>query len=243
MRLGIHPHPSHEIVDLDPFQALHDVLDLDGLGPVEAVEQHPRHAVGRRWGVARRAAELGLVALDELLGHRRVGRVVEVGPALPMAPSAQVQLSLPGFWKLLFPDTDERGRQDETIFPYVIRHLTTAIDRSKQVKNWELLTKDEFERLLTYFNDTPSMQSFIILASDALGRPQELCWRKIKDIEIRNDGVLIHINDHGKEGTRTTWSYKALPYIMKWLEIHPDKFNKNAYFFLKKVTTRETWFA
>ena len=35
-------------------------------------------------------------------------------------------------WKCLFPDKDEKGREDETIVPYVVRHLSANIDKSKE---------------------------------------------------------------------------------------------------------------
>ncbi len=76
---GIHPHPAHQVVDLEALQRLDDVHVLGGLRLVHAVQHHPRHAVGRGRRVAGRITELRLVALHEFPGDRRVGRVVEVG--------------------------------------------------------------------------------------------------------------------------------------------------------------------
>jgi len=137
-------------------------------------------------------------------------------------------------WKNLFSELDEMGRPDERTVPYVVRHLRNKIDKSIEVKNWDPLSKEEFERVIAYFDHLPSVQCFLVLAYDALIRPQELCWRKIKDINVFDDRVEVIIRDHGKEGVRTSWSFKALPYVLSWLRKHPDKDNPEAYFFQRK---------
>src|SRR5467141_5330838 len=78
VRGAVDPHRPDDVVHLQPFERLDHRLDVVGLRLVEAGEQHPRHRVGGRGRVARRQPELGLVALDEALRHRRVRRVVEV---------------------------------------------------------------------------------------------------------------------------------------------------------------------
>lgn len=43
-------------------------------------------------------------------------------------------------WKILFPVKDEKGRVDDTLVPYVVRHLSRRIDKSKQKLRNEKLT-------------------------------------------------------------------------------------------------------
>src|SRR5882672_8608295 len=78
VRGAVDPHRPDDVVHLEAFERLDDGLHVVGSCLVEAGEQHARHRVGGRGRVARRELELGLVALDETLRHRRVRRVVEV---------------------------------------------------------------------------------------------------------------------------------------------------------------------
>src|SRR5258706_9978210 len=78
VRGRVHAHVPYDVVDLDAFERLHHVLHLGRLGLVEARQQQARHRVGGRGRITRRVAELRLVALDEGLGHRRVGGIVEI---------------------------------------------------------------------------------------------------------------------------------------------------------------------
>ncbi len=75
-------------------------------------------------------------------------------------------------WRRILPEKDERGRYDETIVPYVVRHLSGKIDRSKQKIRQDKLTPEEFDKLLAYFSDDLRMQAYLSLALESLGRPQ-----------------------------------------------------------------------
>src|SRR5260221_336222 len=78
VRGAVDPHRPDDVVHLEALERLDDRLHVIRLCLVEAGEEHARHRVGGRGRVARRELELGLVALDEALRHRRVRGVVEV---------------------------------------------------------------------------------------------------------------------------------------------------------------------
>src|SRR5437879_1866088 len=78
VRGAVDAHRPDHVVELDPLERLDHVLHLGGSGLVETGEQHARHRVGGGGRIARRRAELRLVALHEIARHRRVGGVVEV---------------------------------------------------------------------------------------------------------------------------------------------------------------------
>src|SRR5215831_13062861 len=79
VRLRFHLHRPDDVVELDPFHRLDHILYLGRFRLVDTGEQQARHRVRRRRSVARRVAKLRLVALHELLRHRCIGGVVEVG--------------------------------------------------------------------------------------------------------------------------------------------------------------------
>lgn len=79
-------------------------------------------------------------------------------------------------WKVLFPEQDDRGREDETVVPHPVRHLSAAIDKSRQRRRRDRLSWSEFERLVAYFSADPRIQAFLTLATESLARPQELLY-------------------------------------------------------------------
>jgi len=60
-------------------------------------------------------------------------------------------------WRTLFPETDIKGRVDETLTPYVVRHLSGKIDKSKEkMRNDRLSWDDVYSSFSIIFpiNDT-----------------------------------------------------------------------------------------
>ena len=89
---------------------------------------------------------------------------------------------------------------DATIVPYVVRHLSDRIDKSKEVARNERLTIYEIKQILNYFNHEPCIQAYIALALESLGRPQEILYRRVKDVIIMKGYAEVWVTDHGKEG-------------------------------------------
>lgn len=135
-------------------------------------------------------------------------------------------------WKLLFPEKDEKGRPDETQVPYVVRHLSGKVDKSKEKLRGDKFSLDEFERLIQGFGDDPRMQALLTVSFESLGRPQELLARKIRDVELHDGYAKIYISEHGKEGTGFLRVIDSYFYLTKWLNTHPLKKDKNAYLFI-----------
>ncbi len=134
-------------------------------------------------------------------------------------------------WKMLFPEKDEKGRIDETIMPYVVRHLKKRIDKSREKLREDRLTWEEYEKLVNYFNDDPKIQAYITLAFESLGRPQEILFCKIKDITLNENYAKITVSQHGKEGVKNLISIDSLGFLQKWLQNHPFKNDINSYLF------------
>ncbi|MBT4577190.1 tyrosine-type recombinase/integrase, partial [Candidatus Woesearchaeota archaeon] len=134
-------------------------------------------------------------------------------------------------WKQLFPERDERGRIDEMITPYQVRHLSPRIDKSREVRRNDKLTFPEYERIVEYFSNDPKLQAYITLSVESLTRPQELCFTKISDVEINEDYAKIWISSHGKEGVKFLQCIDSFPYFIKWYSQHPFKGDKDSYLF------------
>ena len=143
-------------------------------------------------------------------------------------------------WRNLFPEKDEKGRIDESICPYAVRHLKANGDKSRQKAREDKLTWEEFESIVKYFSDNPRIQAFLTLAVESLGRPQEILYTKIKDLEIYENYAKLNISEHGKEGIGILQCIDSFPYVMKWLNQHPLKDNPKEFFFINEKKTQLT---
>jgi len=141
-------------------------------------------------------------------------------------------LDIKYFWRNLFPEKDNQGRPDETITPYVVRHLNPKIDKSKQKSRNDRLTLEEYDRLINYFSKDPQTQAYITLAVESLGRPQEICYTRIRDVKLEENYATIHVSEHGKEGTKYLNCIDSYPYLLKWLAIHPHKDQQDSFLFI-----------
>jgi len=135
-------------------------------------------------------------------------------------------------WKLLLPEIDEKGREDETIMPYVVRHLKANGDKSREKARRDKFSWEEFESIIEYFKDKPCIQAYITLAVESLGRPQEILYMRIKDLELHENYAKLHISEHGKEGIGILQCIDSFPYVLKWYDCHPLKKNKESFLFL-----------
>lgn len=135
-------------------------------------------------------------------------------------------------WKTLFPESDERGRPDETIVPYMVRHLNSKIDVSKEKRRNDKLTLKEFEEIVIYFSKDVRIQAYLMLALESLARPQELLFTKLSDYEFYDNYAKVYLSSHTKEGLGLLQCIDSFPYVLKWYDKHPYKNNKDAFFFV-----------
>lgn len=136
------------------------------------------------------------------------------------------------FWKRLLPDKDERGRIDDTVFPYVIRHLKPRCDKSRERMRQDKLTWEEYQQIVSYFSKDPRLQAYITLAHESLGRPQEILYRRMRDVELHDNYAKVWVSDHGKEGTGFLQCIDSFPYVAKWYNQHPMKKDPDTFFFV-----------
>lgn len=136
------------------------------------------------------------------------------------------------FWRDLFPETDNRGRIDTTVYPYQVRHLITRRDKSKEEIKNNNTTVEDFFKVLSFFNDDPCLQAYLSTIFECLCRPQELAYVKISDVVLFDNYSRICISSHGKEGVKNLQPVFSHPYINQWKKIHPLTSNPDAYFFL-----------
>jgi len=99
------------------------------------------------------------------------------------------------------------------------------------------LTLDEFEQIVNYFSHDARIQAFLTLTLEGLARPQELLYVKIGNVTLYPNYAKIFIGEHGKEGIGLIPCLDSYPYLLKWINLHPLKQNKDAYLFINTGTT------
>jgi integrase len=137
-------------------------------------------------------------------------------------------------WKILFPEKDRKGRIDETITPYVVRHISRKVDKSKEKLRNDRISFEEFQAIVKFFDKDPKIQAYLMLAFESLGRPQEILYTKIKDYQFNDSYARIWISEHGKEGTGFLQCIDSYPYVLEWFKQHPLKGNSEAFFFINQ---------
>jgi len=99
----------------------------------------------------------------------------------------------------------------------------------------DLITPDEIEKLLIACEVNDRDRAFLSVLAEAGPRASELLGVRIKDVDVRNftkDGKLykvakIHVN--GKTGRRgITVAEYCIPYLLRWLEVLPQRKNPEA---------------
>jgi len=159
-----------------------------------------------------------------------------VGFAHSTLPAAKSKrdfiVDLKFLWRTLLPEKDGQGRPDETVMPYVVRHLSSKIDRSKEKLRNEKLSLDDVERLLQSFSTDKRLQAFFALSLDSLRRPQELLYVRIRDVELHDNHAKIWIASHGKEGPGLAQCIDSFPYLVAWYNEHPLRHDKDAFLFI-----------
>jgi len=174
--------------------------------------------------------ELDLKELD----RDDIDRIVAFSHTVNKSPKSKGDFikDIKFIWKNILPETDERGRIDETIVPYPVRHLSPKIDRSQQRIKKDRLTVDEFRKIIAYFSDDVRIQAYLMIATDSVARPQEILYRRMRDIQLHDNYAIITISDHGKEGTGMMACIDSYPYLLKWLDVHPQKDDPDAFIFI-----------
>jgi len=134
-------------------------------------------------------------------------------------------------WNQFFPAKDEKGREDETQTPYVVRHLSDRIDPSKKRPREDRLTIDEYLRILEAFNHDPRTQFFIALIYESLGRPQAVLNLRMRDVKLFEQYAEIRA-PKGKEGPQLLQCIDSYSYLFKLLASHPRRNDPDAPLFM-----------
>ena len=95
----------------------------------------------------------------------------------------------------------------------------------KQVKPEDMLNDEDIEKMIK-ITEHPRDKAFLMMLSESGCRVGEILTLKIGNMNFDDRGTYFLVN--GKTGQRRVRVVNATPFLHSWLEIHPEKENKEA---------------
>jgi len=136
--------------------------------------------------------------------------------------SADLKKSIRPIVRFAKTGSTEMPEDGELSILRVIKIKTPA----EHLRREDLPTKEEIDKLLAVCSDSIRDKALIAVHADGATRIGELLSLRLKNITIDNLGGLISVN--GKTGIREIRIVSSVPYLIKWLNAHPDKDNPEA---------------
>ena len=99
----------------------------------------------------------------------------------------------------------------------------------KEDRKPDVLSEDEILKMIESV-EHPRDKAIIAVGYEAGLRIGELASLRIKNVTWNSNGAKVKV--HGKTGERQIPIVMAAPYLRRWLDLHPEKENPNAYVFV-----------
>ena len=110
--------------------------------------------------------------------------------------------------------------------------IRNNVDRLK--KSEEMITEEEINRLVEACRNLRD-KALVTLAYDSGCRIGELLTLRIKDLELDDRGMMVHVS--GKTGERTVYVIgDSIAYLREWRKVHPHGSNPDSFLFVDLVT-------
>jgi len=184
--------------------------------------------------------ELGLKDLDELDKNDAVKLVAHInGRKLKVRTKTDYRKVLKQFYAW-FKEEDPRHYSEDRIVQESLRRFYHFIEKEvsadfkvTQANPETIITDDDCQKVLEKGCYMPKELAFISLLHETGCRAGEFLNLKISDLKLRQNVLEIHVPD-GKTGRRVIFANRAIPYVLRYLDSHPLKGNKNAYLWVSE---------
>jgi len=132
-------------------------------------------------------------------------------------------------------DNPEDFKKVRRFYKYIEKEIKISYT-PKKVDYSTILSDDDIERVLEGGCKSIKEKAFIKILHESGTRAGEFLNIKLKDIKINNTSALIFVD--GKTGERSIPITQSLPYLVRWLDLHPFKNNSESYIWLGESTSR-----
>ena len=112
-------------------------------------------------------------------------------------------------------------------YPKIVKWICTTIPHKEKplTNESELLSEDEVNKIIA-IADHPRNKAIIAILAESGARVGEIGNLTIGQVKVDASGTVLTVS--GKTGRRRLRIISATPYLLRWLDIHPDKENPNA---------------
>lgn len=109
-------------------------------------------------------------------------------------------------------------------YPKTVRWICTTIPQKEKalVKDSELLTEEDVNKVIASASH-PRNKAIIAILAESGARIGEIGNLTIGQVNIDSSGTVLNVL--GKTGRRRLRIISGTPYLLRWLEIHPDREN------------------
>jgi site-specific recombinase XerD/ribosomal protein L40E len=121
-------------------------------------------------------------------------------------------------------------------YPEEVKFLKTTVKKSDKKLPESLLTIDEIKKLTNTANNIRD-KAILLTLYESGARVGEFLPVKIKHIQFDQYGALMML--HGKTGSRRIRLIASSPMLAKWLSVHPDRENQEAYVWAGQSNTNQ----
>jgi integrase/ribosomal protein L40E len=112
--------------------------------------------------------------------------------------------------------------------------ITIGKATSRIILPQDLLTKEETGRLIQVA-EHPRNKAYVAVSDESGARPGEVLTMKVRSVTFDEYGAVIVVR--GKKGERRIRLITSAPYLAAWLDIHPERQNPSAPFWVNVGTT------
>jgi len=184
--------------------------------------------------------ELGIKDLDSLDKNEAVKLIAHInGQRLKVRTKTDYRKGLKQFYAWFKEEDprhyseDKRVQEELRRFYHFIEKETSGDCKVTQANPETIITDEDCQKVLERGCFMPKERAFISLLHETGCRASEFLNLKISDLKLKQNLLEIHVPD-GKTGRRVIFATKSIPHILRYLEGHPLKENKNAYLWVSE---------
>jgi len=113
------------------------------------------------------------------------------------------------------------------VYPQKVQWINTTMSVTEQrlVNHGELLSQDEVQKVIDVAGH-PRNKALLAVMAESGARPGEIGNLTIGQVDVDTNGVVLNL--HGKTGSRRIRVVSATPYLVTWLNNHPQKETQEA---------------
>jgi len=117
-------------------------------------------------------------------------------------------------------------RNATKLYQHIEQELTSSY-KLTEIDPASVITEEDLHLIVEKGCRGTKEKAFVSVLHETGCRIGEFLGIRLKDIEIKDQMSLIHVD--GKTGRRCCYVVESVPFLVKWLAVHPEKGNSEAF--------------